>query len=242
MSRHGIDGYRYRLGHPLAQHLLSTAASRKLNGATIVFDYTAWPQKAVAIEPLVGKAGALVAHKLSVRGADDQDHIILAAMTDDGTRLDPKAATRLFELPARMNSAADLRQPDAVRQTIETERKSILDEIAARQSTWFDEELDKLDNWAEDKRAGLKADLKELDERIKALKKEIRQTGNLPEKLALQRQARLLEIKRDDAWRAYDAAAKEIEVQKDGLLDQVEERLGQSVSDEELFAIRFEIV
>ncbi|MGC0389154.1 SNF2-related protein [Bradyrhizobium sp. USDA 241] len=242
MSRHGIDGHRYRLRHPLAQHLLSTAASRKLNGASIVFDYTAWPQTAVAIERFVGKSGTLVAHKLSVRGADDQDHIILVAMTEDGGRLDPKAAMRLFELPARTNGASELSLPDPVKQTVESERKTILDGMAARQSAWFDEEIDKLDNWAEDKRAGLKADLKELDEQIKALKKEIRQTGNLPDKLALQRQARTLETKRDEAWRAYDAAAKEIEVQKDGLLDQVEERLGQSVSDEELFAVRFEIV
>lgn len=241
MSRHGIDGHRYRLGHPLAQHILSVAATRTLNGADIVFDYTAWPQKALAIEPLVGKSGTLVAHKLSVRGSDDQDHIILAAMTDDGARLDPRAAMRLFELPARKNGAADLSLPESIRSTVEKERKAILDEMAARQSAWFDDEMDKLDNWAEDKRAGLKADLKELDEQIKALKKEIRQTGNLPDKLALQRQARALETKRDEAWRAYDAAAKEIEVQKDGLLDQVEERLGQSVSDEELFAIRFQI-
>jgi ERCC4-related helicase len=241
LSRHGIDGHRYRLGHPLAQHLLSIAASRKLHGAEIVFDYTAWPQTAVAIEPLVGKAGTLVAHKLSVRGSDDQDHIIVAAMTDDGARLDSKAAMRLFELPARKNGAAELRLPEAVSQIVAKQRKAILDEMAARQSAWFDEEMDKLDNWAEDKRAGLKADLKELDEQIKALKKEIRQTGNLPDKLALQRKARDLETKRDEAWRAYDAAAKEIEIQKDGLLDQVEARLGQSVSDEELFAIRFEV-
>ena len=64
-----------------------------------------------------------------------------------------------------------------------------LDELAARQSEWFDEEIEKLDKWSEDKRAGLKADLKELDDQIKALKREIRQTGNLPDKLALQRQA-----------------------------------------------------
>lgn len=108
MSRQGIDGHRYRLGHPLAQHLLSIAASRKLNGADIAFDYTTWPQRAVAIEPLVGKKGTLVAHKLSVRGSDDQDHIILAAMTDDGVRLDPKTAMRFFELPARKNGAAEL--------------------------------------------------------------------------------------------------------------------------------------
>jgi SNF2 family DNA or RNA helicase len=242
MSRHGIDGHRYRLGHPLAQHLLSVAASRKLNGASIVFDYTAWPQTAVAIERFVGKAGTLAAHKLSVRGTDDQDHIILAAMTDDGGRVDPNATMRLFELPARTNGTADLTLPDLVKQAVEKERKTILDDMAARQSAWLDEEMEKLDNWAEDKRAGLKADLKELDEQLKALRKEIRQTGNLPDKLALQRQARALETKRDEAWRAYDAAAKDIDVQKDSLLDQVEERLGQSVSDEQLFAIRFEIV
>lgn len=242
LSRHGIEGHRYRLGHPLAQHLLTGAAARKLSGADIVFDYTAWPQTAVAIQSLVGKSGTLVAHKVAVRGSDDQDHIIIAAMTEDGVRIDPKAAMRLFELPARKTGAAELTPPEAVKQTVDKQRKAILDEMAARQSTWFDQEMDKLDNWAEDKRAGLKADLKELDEQIKALKKEIRQTGNLPDKLALQRQARNLEGKRDEAWRAYDAAAKEIEVQKDGFLNQVEERLGQDVSDEELFAVRFAIV
>jgi len=242
LSKQGIDGHRYRLGHPLAQHVLSSAASRQLHGAELTFDYTAWPQTAVAIAPYLGKAGTLVAHKLSVRGADDQDHLIIAAMTDDGARLDAATAMRLFEMPSRMSGAADLQPPQTVKAEVEAQRKDIIDEMAQRQSTWFDEEIDKLDNWAEDRRAGLKADLKDLDEQIKALKKEVRQTGNMPEKLALQRKARTLEAQRDEAWRAYDAAAKDIEIQKDGLLDQVEERLAQTVSDEELFAIRFQIV
>ena len=36
-------------------------------------------------------------------------------------------------------------------------------------------------------------------------------------------------------------AQKVIAVKKDGLLDQLEERLGQDVSNQQLFAIRFEI-
>ena len=167
--------------------------------------------------------------KVAVRGADDQDHIILAAMTDDGRRIDPKAAMRLFELLFRKNGAPELQPPEAVNGIVKPERQNVLDELAVRQATWFDDEMEKLDNWAEDKRAGLKADLKELDDQLKSLKREIRQTGNLPDKLALQRQARTLEARRDEAWRAHDDAAKEIEVQKDGLLDQVEERLGQDV-------------
>lgn len=241
LSKQGIDGHRYRLGHPLAQHLLSIAASRRLKGAALVFDYTAWPQTAVSIAPFVGKCGTLVAHKLSIRGADDQDHLIVVAMTDDGVSIDSAAVLRLFEMPSQKNDAVDLQSPQPVKAMVDDQRATILDEMARRQSVWFDEEIDKLDNWAEDRRAGLKADLKDLDEQIKALKKEVRQTGNMPDKLTLQRKARTLEAQRDEAWRAYDAAAKEIEVQKDGLLDQVEERLLQVVSDEELFAIRFEI-
>jgi len=241
LAKMGLDGHRYRLGHPLAKHVLDTARGRALNGAEIVFDYSAWPQKAVSVEPFIGKAGTLTAQKLSVSGADEQDHIILAAITDDGVHLDPNAAMRLFDLPARLSSEADLAAPETLRTAIEGHRKIVLDDLAQRQASWFDEEMDKLDNWAEDKRAGLKADLKDLDEQIKVLKKETRQTGNLPDKLALQRKVRTLEQKRDAAWREYDAAAKDIEVQKDTLLDQVEARLQQEISDEELFTIRFSI-
>lgn len=241
MTKQGLDGHRYRLGHPLAQFIMADAASRELNGANFVFDYGAWPQKSVALEPFIGSSGTLTAHKMSIRGADDQDHIIIAAITVDGRRIDAKAAMRLFDLPAVNIGTADLAIPSTLGDAVESERQSILEALAARQSAWFDQEMDKLDCWAEDKRAGLKADLKDLDDQIKAMKKEVRQTGNLPDKLALQRKARSLETMRDEAWRAYDEAAKEIETQKDGLLDQVEERLGQDVSDEQLFAIRFEI-
>ena len=99
----------------------------------------------------------------------------------------------------------------------------------------------KLDAWAEDKRAGLKFDLKELDDALKDLKRQIRQTGNLPDKLALQRKARDFEKKRDEAWRTYDEAAKHIEIEKDTLLDRVEEQLAQSVTTEDLFTITFQI-
>ena len=43
------------------------------------------------------------------------------------------------------------------------------------------------------------------------MKNRIRQTGNLPDKLAMQRKVRELEKKRDEAWRAYDVAARAIE-------------------------------
>lgn len=49
------------------------------------------------------------------------------------------------------------------------------------------------------------------------------------------------ETDRDNAWRAYDAAAKEIERAKEQLIDQVEKQLELSVDTSELFLLRWKI-
>jgi helicase-like protein len=215
VTKQGIDGHRYRLGHPLAQHILDEASQRKLPGARVIFDYGAWKQKAISLEPFLGASGVLAARKLSVSGADAQDHILISAVTDDGRAVDPAVAQRLFDLPVRKVANAVASPSPAAQKGLDSQQAAIADAIAQRQSTWFDQEMTKLDAWAEDKRAGLKFDLKDLDDALKELKRQIRQTGNLPDKLALQRKARELEKKRDEAWRAYDEAAKHIETEKD---------------------------
>ena len=50
-----------------------------------------------------------------------------------------------------------------------------------------------------------------------------------------------MDKKRDEAWRAYDAAARDVERHKDGLLDQVEEQLRQETASEDLFALRWTV-
>jgi ERCC4-related helicase len=241
LTKHGLDGHRYRLGHPLAQHVLDQAAQRKLSGAHVTFDYAGWKQKALSLQPYVGASGIMAVRKLSISGADAQDHILIAAVTDDGRPIDAAAAQRLFELPVRNVVNGIATQPAATEQSLEAQKITVLAAMAERQSSWFDQEMAKLDAWAEDKRTGLKFDLKELDDTLKELKRQIRQTGYLPDKLALQRKARDFEKKRDEAWRSYDEAAKHIEVEKDALLDRVEEQLAQAVATQDLFTITFQI-
>jgi len=162
-------------------------------------------------------------------------------VTEDGRAIEPAAAQRLFDLPVHKVADGSASPPLAVKQSLESQQVVIAEAMAQRQSAWFDQEMAKLDAWAEDKRAGLKFDLKDLDDALKELKRQIRQTGNLPDKLALQRKTRELEKKRDEAWRAYDDAAKHIETEKDSLLDRAEEQLTQTLTTEDLFTITFQI-
>ena len=119
--------------------------------------------------------------------------------------------------------------------------EALLADISARQGTWFDEEMDKLDRWAEDKRTGLKADLREHDETLKTLKRDARQAASLPEKLAIQKKIKQVEAAREDAWRAYDAEARDVEAAKESLIDDVESRLSVDQSVDRVFAVRFTV-
>jgi hypothetical protein len=81
-----------------------------------------------------------------------------------------------------------------------------------------------------------------LDAKIRETRKESRLAPNLPTKLDLQRQLRQLESKRNEAWKEFDEASRDINNQKDALLDEIGERLNQRTEIESLFTIKWRLV
>ena len=239
MGRKVEDAHIYRLNHPIAQVIIGQAASQNLNPAKICFHYSADPIKIAILEGLVGRRGVLSLHKLSVDSVQSEDHLIWSAITDKGEELTEDQCQRFFSLSATVEgeSKSPL-EPTAI---WERRRNEVLNGIDERNAVFFDQEMDKLDHWADDKRKSLKSQLKKLDGDIKELKRQVRASSNLPEKIALQRKAKKLEQRRNQAWRAYDNDAKEIDAKKEILLDEIESRLQQSISEERLFLIEWRL-
>jgi hypothetical protein len=233
--------HRYRPQHPLAAAVLDRAAALDGSG-DLTFDYTGWGVRAEQVAPLVGCSGVVTVDHLTLEGLESEDHLLIAGMTDEGRELGAEQVRRLFDVPATAHANVNAPVPAAHEAVANRRLDALLHDISTRQGTWFEEEMDKLDRWAEDKRTGLKADLREHDDRLKELKREVRQAATLPDKLALQKQVRSVEAKRDEAWRAYDAEARDIEIAKEQLIDDVEARLGVVQSVERVIAIRFSVV
>ena len=235
------SAHKYRPQHPLAIAVVQHAAGVTTSDCELTFNYAGWGLKAEQLAPLVGKAGSISVDHLRLEGLESEDHLVLAGVSDDGVHLTTEQIRRLFDLPATPRSTTSGRTSFV--DGLATERlNALLLDISTRQGTWFDEEIEKLDRWAEDKRTGLRADLKEHDENLKALKREARLAPTLPDKLALQKKIKQLETAREDAWRAYDAQAREIETAKESLLDDVQKRLNVTQSIDRVFTIRFTIV
>lgn len=234
------DAHIYRLGHPLAQTIVTRAASHELPFARLTFDYSNCPLQVSILKGLVGKSGQLSLSKLTIESAETQDHLIWAAQTDDGIVLDTEQCTRLFSIPARLEPCNDT--PADLNELTDTASQAILAKIAEQNATYFDEEMDKLERWADDQKRSLEIQIKDLDVEIKTLKTESRKLAKLEDKVSAQRQIKQLEQKRSDFRRKLFDAQDAIDQNKDGLLDDVEKRLQQTTHSETLFTIRFSIV
>lgn len=243
MGKRVEDANTYRVGHPLAQRLLAQAKGLPIQCGEIIFRYRQSGKNITILETLVGKSGWLMCEHVAISALEAEDHLVLAGMTDEGMVLDSAQCRRLFDLPGETKGDATV--PPAVQGTLNDavarQVRELMEALAAKNGMWFETEMDKLDRWAEDRRASLKAELDELDEAIKDTKKAARLAPNLPEKLERQRALRQLETKRTEAWKAFDEASQIIDKQKDALLDEISRKLDQRTDRSALFTIHWQV-
>jgi hypothetical protein len=137
------------------------------------FDQLQRELEIAALEPLVGRSGWLVC---TLRALETEDRLVFSGVTDDGMALNETPCRRLFDLPVRQDGPCSI--PPATAATLEATQahrcQTLLEEITTRNGQWFDTEMDKLDQWAEDRRASLRAELTELDDALKDAKKAAR--------------------------------------------------------------------
>jgi superfamily II DNA or RNA helicase len=243
MGKRADDANTYRVGHPLAQRVLTLGRGLGAPPAEIRFRYRDSGKKIAILEPLVGTSGWLSCVRLTVNAMETEDHLLFAGMTDAGQPLDDAQCRRLFDLPGTLGSACTVpaAMASGFADSHTRRQRALLEELATRNGRWFDVEMEKLDRWAEDRRSSLKAELTDLDDALKAAKKAARLAPTLPEKLERQREARVLEGKRDEAWRDFDQASREIDRQKDTVLDEISQRLEQKLEQEPLFSVQWRL-
>jgi superfamily II DNA/RNA helicase len=233
------DEHFYRQDHPLAQGLIDQAIVRDLPSAEVVFDYTNYRSKISILEPLVGQSGWLEVTKLSVTAVETDEFLIVAGKTDHNQELDADICKKLLSLPAEVGEE-NLDAPNLA-SLCEAEVAVRLAEIDARNACFFDEEVLKLDRWSEDLKLSLEHEIKELDKRIRELRRTSALAQSLQDKLTYQKQLRDLERRRSSKRRELFDAQDAIDEQREELIGKIEMQLKQSSVAQTLFSIRWNL-
>jgi ERCC4-related helicase len=244
LPRRSGDAHLYRIGHPLAVWVAHQAKTRELASTRLIFDYDAYGTQISTLKAYRGKTGWLTLKLVSVEALGNQEqHLVVAASTSDGHALAEDDPEKLLRLPARSQPAGLFSAADATLvDDVEARKIALLREINQRNLGYFDQEVQKLDAWADDLKLGLEQEIKAIDAEIKEVRRTAATSPTLEEKLTHQKRQRELETKRTKLRRELFARQDEVESQRNDLITQLEVQLQQQVVEHTLFTIEWELV
>lgn len=244
LPRRSGDAHLYRISHPLARWAIEQAKARKLDEARLIFDYDAYGSKISTLEAYRGKAGWLTVRLITVETLGNrEEHLLVAAATTDGVLLAEGDPEKLLRLPATTQAVSLFNAPDATLLVdVEARKSALLREVNERNLGYFEQEVQKLDAWADDLKLGLEQEIKEIDREIKEVRRTAATSPTLDEKLSWQKKQRELEVKRSKLRRELFARQDEVEAQRNDLISQLESQLQQQVEGRVLFTVEWEII
>lgn len=241
LPRRSADAHIYRLNHPLAQAVTGGAKMRDLPPAEVAFTMTG---KVSALESFTGSGGVLSVDLMRVVSlGQTEEHLILAAVTDDGQELNQDLVRRLLRFPAQvkpLDETSDI-STSGVDGVSARRQAAIVDDVGRRNLSFFEEETDKLDSWADDLKNGLEREIKEIDRQIRETRKRAKAALTLDEKLAGQKEVKALESRRATRRRSLFEAQDEIDARRDALISDIERKLGRDTDVQRLFTIRWRL-
>ncbi len=243
LPRRSGDAHLYRIGHPLAEWVTNQAKARKLPMAKLVFDYDAYGTQISTLKAYRGKSGWLTLKLVCVEALGNQEqHLVVAASTSDGHALAEDDPEKLLRLPARVQSAGlDSAADETLVEDVEARKIALLREINQRNLGYFEQEVQKLDAWADDLKLGIEQEIKAIDAEIKEVRRTAATSPTLEEKLAHQKRQRELETKRTKLRRELFVRQDAIEAQRNDIISQLENQLQQGVHEQTLFTVEWEL-
>lgn len=234
----------YRVGHKLAQRILQACKELETPAKEVVFDYTNSNTRIAYLEKFIGQSGWMKVQLLQVNSFELEEYFLMSCFTDEGEEIYPDMANRFFSLDASVKN--NILMSKAIEETFKESlfslKQNILNENALRNNNFFDVEMDKLDQWADDMKISLEKEIKDIDAEIKLKKIEAKKTLNLELKVKSQREIKELENKRSDKRKRLFQAQDEIDERKENLLSEIEQRLNQKIIETELFTIRWKLI
>ncbi len=270
LPRRSEEAHIDRMAHPLAQGMINYAQQAQLPPSKLVLDYEAYGVKVSVIEALRGHTGTLMVQHLRTQSLGaTEEHLLAAAMDANGNVFDTDVTDRLLGMPGhtvplpRVDSspvqqslsddlastqqnmldfaAANAPILPALQQQIDQQMAVVITDLESRNLTFFSQETENLDAWADDLKVGLERKIKDLDRQIKEARTKSKGAATLADKLQAQKEQRDLEGQRDKKRRELFNRQDEIQARRDHLIDELESQLDQEISQRTLFACEWEV-
>ena len=237
------DIHIYRMGHPLAQHILEDVKEQKCANKELIFSLTDHEGNVSILNGLKNKHGWLSVVSINVSSFEASDYLICFGKTADGTMLTEVQVQRILTLPATngIDTLVHVELEEVLQQK-ELNTNYLLDKISRQDNEYVRLETEKLTKWADDRMNAVELAIKETKQKIKDLNREANKTTDTREQLKIQTEIQELTRKQKKQRQEIFSIEDEILEMRDKMISDIKQRMKQETTINELFTINWKLL
>ena len=190
-------------------------------------------------ENLQCQTGYLVLSKLQIASFEEEQYCLFSAFTSDGHFLSQEECEKLFLCGGTETTVGSI--PDAIIERLsansDQHSRSTIGSVESRNLNFFKEEENRIYRWERDVIDGIERELDVVKRNIRDTERLARQAENIEERLQLEQKAEELRRQKRRKRNELEDREDEISAQRKQLLAELEKRMIQTTSIDDIFFI-----
>ena len=245
LSSNEVKSYiNYNMISSLGTKVINTASKIENDSGKIIFDITNYPYQITTISELKGKKGYISFNKVEISSFENEEYLFSIGFLEDGTQLDQEIISKLFRLNTK--EIIDVTIPSSVKDKLILDSnqyaKKILIESEERNNSLLNEEISKINKWAEDKIESVQLKVEMMRNERKNLQKQSDIAASSYEKQQIEEEILRLSRKIKTAWLELADAEEDIEYQRKNAINKLRTQMMHKSYLKNIFISSFEII
>ena len=179
----------------------------------------------------------------NIESFDDESYLFFSGRLDDGTYLSDDVIQKMFRVKTQeqyceLNNSLDSQVDD----DIKTYSNKIFNESSEKNNEYLNNEIIKINNWAEDKIQAIELEVEQMREQRKELRKQSDLSSNSTDKLRIEKEISSLTERISKKWLELSENEEAVEEKRNTMVESIKKESMKTSELKVLFTIEFEVI
>lgn len=211
---------------------------------TMYFDISNYKSKLTEIEKMKWKKWILTFNKYTIKSFEDEEYLFFSGMTDEWEFLDDETIQKMFRLSVseQYNNWISDELLDKINDNVDINCKKIFNISSEKNNSYLNDEIVKINKWADDKVEAVELKVELMREQRKELRKQSDLCSNSKEKLKIEEEISKLTEKISKHWMELSENEEFVEQERKKMIESIRKESMKSSELETIFTVYFEII
>lgn len=234
----------YNMVSTLGKFVMQSAATIEQDEGHIAFDITNYPYQITNIQEMKGKKGYISFNRITIDSFEREEFVFFTGFLEDGTQLDEDTLSKMFRLSTveYQIEVIDKQIKERLNADAMQYGRKIIIESEERNNQLLNDEITRINKWAEDKIESVQLRVEMMRNERKNLQKQSDIAESTYEKRQLEEEISKLSKKIKMAWLELADAEDDIEEQRKMMIKKLRDQMMKSNNIRNVFIASFEVV